>query len=135
MTERNPIPPCLSHLEQMLPKRASNTAIHFLLRDLRAHATTQKDDEVAEMLWRVADILEALLPRKEPEPPPMGMVLVSPGMTTAERQLLLTTSSWLASLLMGHLSVGKFQGGLTSSDGAGILRTHIEAVRREREGG
>lgn len=62
------------------------------------------------------------------EPTPMGMVL---GLTTAERQLLLTTSSWLTSLLMGQVSVGQSQGGLLPSDGAGILRTQIEAVRRE----
>lgn len=186
MSERNPIPPCLSHLEQMLPKRASNTAMHFLIKDLRDYAGELIDkvdrsiigeavlkENAAEAMVRAAYSLEASLPKAPIAPNDNTMTIsfselversgldedtllerlaeiaskraaplvqskpwdASGGMTTAERALLLTTASWLASLLMGHVSVDQSQGGLLPSDGAGILRTQIDALRKESQGG
>lgn len=72
MTERNPIPPCLSHLEQMMPKRPSTTAMHYLINDLRSYAKSLIDgdsdgygiiaEDAAETMLRAADALEATKP-------------------------------------------------------------------------
>lgn len=72
MSERNPIPPCLSHLEQMMPKRASTTAMHYLINDLRSYAKALRDgdsdsrsgiaEDAAETMLRAADSLEATKP-------------------------------------------------------------------------
>lgn len=74
MTDRNPIPACLSHLEQMRSKAASKTAMHYLINDLRNYAKILIDgdsdsqgiiaEDAGEAMQRAADSLEAMMNAK-----------------------------------------------------------------------